>query len=134
MITAYTTYVDQMKELQTKATKIVTTTNDTPTTKTVTTTNGSINPTNGNTRVYDNGPSGWTEYDSSGNAVRGGTSAGFTEGGETQATGLHLLHGNVGKPERVLSAEQTSSFNTLVSKLPDITSILKNIDVTKNHV
>lgn len=43
----------------------------------------------------------------------------FETGGETQETGLQWLDGKKGKPERVLSAEQTKSFNRMVEIMPD---------------
>lgn len=51
----------------------------------------------------------------------------FATGGETQTTGIHWLDGQVGKPERVLSAEQTQSFNKLVNNLPKVSPILENL-------
>lgn len=52
---------------------------------------------------------------------------GYASGGETQQKGLHWLDGVVGMPERVLSAEQTSSFNDLVyNQLPKLESL--NLD------
>ena len=52
----------------------------------------------------------------------------YKDGGETQLTGLHWLDGEIGKPERVLTSEQTASFNKLVEMLPSLPSI----DVVKN--
>lgn len=49
---------------------------------------------------------------------------GYAEGGETQRTGLHLLHGKPGKPERVLSSDQTISFNKLASNIVPITNVM----------
>lgn len=47
----------------------------------------------------------------------------FKSGGETNVTGVHWLDGKIGKPERVLSAEQTKAFNKLVENLPKLNSI-----------
>lgn len=47
----------------------------------------------------------------------------FADGGQTEKTGIHWLDGKVGKPERVLSAEQTISFNKLVDILPKLSLI-----------
>ena len=44
----------------------------------------------------------------------------YKEGGETEKSGLHWLDGESGKPERVLSSEQTLSFNKLVNFLPKL--------------
>jgi len=52
----------------------------------------------------------------------------YAEGGETQKTGWHFLDGKTGSPERVLTSEQTASFNRLVDMLPtlDITKIMND--------
>jgi len=52
----------------------------------------------------------------------------YAEGGETQRTGWHFLDGKTGAPERVLTSEQTASFNKLVDMLPslDITKIMND--------
>jgi hypothetical protein len=55
----------------------------------------------------------------------------FASGGETQKTGLHWLDGSIGKPERVLSAEQTEAFNKLVADIP---TLLKSMDITKSII
>ncbi|WP_434417404.1 phage tail tape measure protein [Tissierella praeacuta] len=44
----------------------------------------------------------------------------YRDGGETQLTGLHWLDGVKGKPERVLSAQQTKDFNKLVEQMPNL--------------
>jgi hypothetical protein len=58
----------------------------------------------------------------------------YDNGGETQSTGLHWLDGKFGSPERVLTSEQTVSFNKLVNMLPklDIKSILSSVDITQS--
>ena len=55
----------------------------------------------------------------------------YADGGETQSTGLHWLDGTKGKPERVLSSEQTTGFNKLIQNIPDL---LNGIDITKNLI
>jgi hypothetical protein len=55
----------------------------------------------------------------------------YETGGETEATGMHWLDGTSGKPERVLSAEQTSAFNKLVDYLPNL---LSKINLTENII
>lgn len=58
---------------------------------------------------------------------------GFKRGGETQLTGLHWLDGEQGKPERVLSAEQTQAFNKLVDIAPTLNrAIDKMLRITEN--
>jgi len=126
MLSAYQNYVSQMAILQATANAIAMSKLTTPLAVPATS-SSSQNLSNGNTRVYDNGPSGWTEYNSSGVAVGAGTSKGYSTGGETSATELAILHGKAGAPERVLSSEQTSSFNTLVKNLPSITTIMDKI-------
>ena len=59
----------------------------------------------------------------------------YADGGETQFTGMHWLDGKIGKPERVLTSEQTTSFNKLVDMLPslgNISSMIPKLDVIKN--
>jgi hypothetical protein len=51
----------------------------------------------------------------------------YAKGGETQKTGLHWLDGNPGEPERVLSAEQTKSFNKLVENLIPTNQIMEKV-------
>jgi len=51
----------------------------------------------------------------------------FKEGGETSKKGLIWADGELGKPERILSGEQTQSFNSLVKNLPSITTVLDKI-------
>lgn len=59
---------------------------------------------------------------------------GFRRGGETQLTGLHWLDGEKGKPERVLSAEQTKAFNKLVEVAPQFNhAIAKVIEMTSGE-
>lgn len=53
---------------------------------------------------------------------------GFLAGGETRKTGLHWFDGEVGEPERILSAQQTKDFNKLVENMPDV---LKFFDSNK---
>jgi len=56
----------------------------------------------------------------------------YKTGGETSTTGFHWLDGKVGKPERILSPEQTESFNKLVVFLPKLNvmdNILKNFKI-----
>lgn len=50
----------------------------------------------------------------------------YALGGETSTTGIHWLDGKIGKPERVLSPEQTASFNKLVDFLPKL-NVMDNI-------
>lgn len=60
---------------------------------------------------------------------------GFSEGGEQSTTGLAMIHGTTDKPERILSAEQTESFNNLVpniSKFNEVFSSLMNITPKNN--
>lgn len=61
----------------------------------------------------------YKKYSSNGNII-------FDDGGE--ASGIGYLKKDTILPERVLSPEQTSSFNKLVSHLPNL---LKSIDITK---
>ena len=49
----------------------------------------------------------------------------FESGGENSKTGLQWLDGTLSKPERVLSAEQTLSFNKLVANLPNLMNLIK---------
>jgi len=56
---------------------------------------------------------------------------GFSLGGETSKTGLHWIDGEIGKPERILSAQQTKDFNTMVASLPNL---LKGIDTIADVV
>lgn len=51
----------------------------------------------------------------------------FYDGGETRFTGMHWLDGKVGKPERILSAEQTLSFNKLAKNVVPLTNMMDNI-------
>lgn len=63
--------------------------------------------------------------------------AGFASGGETQSTGLQLLHGKPGEPERVLSSQQTKSFNKLVDYLPNLLNkinLLSNLSIPKLNI
>jgi len=55
----------------------------------------------------------------------------FAKGGETNITGWHWLDGKPGEPERVLSSEQTKSFNKLIDYLPNIMNYLPKINVPK---
>lgn len=52
---------------------------------------------------------------------------GYANGGETELTGLHWLDGESGKPERVLSATQTESFDKLVKFAPNLVTLGENI-------
>ena len=47
----------------------------------------------------------------------------------SEKTGLHWLDGELGKPERVLTVEQTKGFNKLVDNLPNL---LNKVDLLKN--
>lgn len=55
----------------------------------------------------------------------------FRKGGETEGTGMHWLDGTKREPERVLSAEQTASFNKLIQMLP---SLLPSFQTTQNSL
>jgi len=50
---------------------------------------------------------------------------GHVTGGEVSGTGFQWLDGSLQKPERVLSAEQTLSFNKLVANLPNLMNLIK---------
>jgi hypothetical protein len=91
---------------------------------TVLTKSGSYDPKTGNYSITNyktgevkTGKGSQSDYDKEYNK--------FLGGGETQSTGLHWLDGKIGKPERILSPEQTASFNKLVDLLPklDVLSI-----------
>lgn len=56
----------------------------------------------GNTIVYNNGPNGWTEYDSNGNAIAAGTTPRYANGTESASGGLSLV-GEKGAELRVLN-------------------------------
>lgn len=49
----------------------------------------------------------------------------YKTGGEVSETGLQWLDGEKGKPERVLSAEQTQAFNRMVEIMPDFLEKMK---------
>lgn len=51
---------------------------------------------------------------------------GHVTGGEVGKTGFQWLDGSLQKPERVLSAEQTLSFNKLVANLPNLMNLIKS--------
>ncbi|MGL6175129.1 MAG: phage tail tape measure protein [Cellulosilyticaceae bacterium] len=56
----------------------------------------------------------------------------YKNGGITNRTGWHWLDGNVGNPERVLSAEQTKSFDRMIQYIPTFNTsmdkLLRNIN------
>ena len=89
----------------------------------------STSSSSGNYVTWNNGSSGWNAHDSSGNIIASGVAnpPKYAEGGETQSTGMHYLDGKVGKPERVLSPVQTTSFNQLVKDLPSLTTVMDNL-------
>jgi len=58
----------------------------------------------------------------------------YADGGETQSTGLHWLDGTKGRPERVLSSEQTKSFNKLVDYLPNLLSNLNISSMISSYI
>lgn len=53
-------------------------------------------------------------------------SRGYKTGGETSKTGLHWLDGEDGKPERILSAQQTKDFNKLVDMQSGLLKVFGN--------
>ena len=57
---------------------------------------------------------------------------GFLKGGETSRTGFHWLDGSQKLPERILSPEQTQSFNKMVEYLPNVINKIESFEKTEN--
>lgn len=55
----------------------------------------------------------------------------FKHGGLTEKTGIHILDGEPGKPERVLSQQQTKSYDKFVFEdMPELQDMLKTFDTS----
>lgn len=83
-----------------------------------------INPTSGDITTYGIVPSEIWEREKK--------KYGFLKGGETRRTGLHWLDGSQTLPERVLSPEQTQTFNKMVEYLPSVVSKIESFEKTEN--
>lgn len=58
---------------------------------------------------------------------------GYVSGGEITKTGWHWIDGEIGKPERVLSVQQTKDFNKFVTYIPDLLKSMQTThDITAN--
>lgn len=58
---------------------------------------------------------------------------GYLKGGETDRTGFHWLDGSQKLPERILSPEQTQSFNKMVEYLPNVINKIEQFEKTDNN-